>query len=134
VPRRSTEVPSSMRAEIRRVVLAIAAGLLLSAAVLTIIVVVNQGVDLSGCLAATPLGWGAILVAALVIAVAGRVLYSVGSRFDEGPAFETSVCTSCGRAVLDEWRLCPYCGSDKSLPVPDGPPGPTPDAPKDEPT
>jgi hypothetical protein len=128
-PRKATEVPSSVSAEIKRVVIAVAVGLLLSAVMLTTIVVVNQGVDLSGCLAATPLGWGAILVAALVIAVAGRVLYSVGSRFDEGPGFETSVCTSCGRAVLDEWRLCPYCGSDKSLPAPDGPPGPTPDAP-----
>jgi hypothetical protein len=119
-----------MRAEIWRVLIAVAAGLLLSAAVLTIIVVVNEGVHLSGCVAATPLGWGAILLAALVIAVAGRVLYSVGSRFDEGPGFETSVCTSCGRAVLDEWRLCPYCGSDKSVPAPDGPPAPTPDTPK----
>jgi hypothetical protein len=118
-------------AEIKRVVIALAAGLLLSGVMLATIVVVNQGVDLSGCVAATPLGWGAILVSGLVIAVAGRVLFSVGKRFDEEPGFQTTACTSCGRAVLDQWRLCPYCGSDTSVPAPDEQLGPTPEAPTD---
>jgi hypothetical protein len=110
------EVLSGVRSEIRRVVVAVMAGVLLCSAMLAIIVVVNQGLDLSGCVAATPLGWTAILVSGLVIAVAGWMLFSAGRRFDDGPRLATVECPVCGRAVLEEWRLCPYCGSEADVP------------------
>jgi hypothetical protein len=112
-----------VRSEIRRVAIAVAAGLVLSAATLALLALINQGIGLVGCVAATPLGWVATLASAVVIVVAGRVLFSAGKKLDEEPPSATSTCVTCGRELLHNWRLCPYCGSDTDGTGPAGPTG-----------
>jgi hypothetical protein len=102
----------------RRVLLVITACLLMSAAVLALVVIANQGLELSGCVAAMPLGWAAVIVSSLVIAVVGGVLFITGKRIDEGSRLKTVECRSCAGAVLEEWRICPYCGADTGTPYP----------------
>jgi hypothetical protein len=36
------------------------------------------------------------------------------SSFDDAPRVD---CDSCGRTILREWRLCPYCGARVAPPV-----------------
>jgi hypothetical protein len=105
-----------VREEMKRVALAVGAGLVLSGLMLAVLVIVNQGMRLAGCVAATPLGWTAVLASGLVIVVAGSMLFSAGKHSRDGQGIGTSACASCGLEVLDDWRLCPYCGLDTDVP------------------
>lgn len=57
------------------------------------------------------------------------VIWLLLSQRPAGPetsgTFRYVACPSCGRDVLEDWRLCPYCGSLLDRPVAEGvePPG-----------
>lgn len=104
------------RRPIVRFVAAVAAGLAVGAALLAVIIVVNAGADFDGSTAATRFGWAIPILTGLVVAgVAWALLSSetVDSASDEMRT-ASSVCYQCGKPLLSEWRLCPYCGSLKT--------------------
>ena len=58
-----------------------------------------------------PLEWVAPVFAGASV---GIVAWLVLSSMPEEPDVYThteSACPACGRAVLDDWRLCPHCGT-----------------------
>jgi predicted anti-sigma-YlaC factor YlaD len=77
----------------------------------TLVTISNQGFDVEGCTAATPLGWLIPIASVAVIACAAWLLLRNSSN---GPGssddFVSVDCQSCGRRVLTDWRMCPYCG------------------------
>ncbi len=101
-----------MSSEVRKLVAVIVGGMALVAGALALITLLNEGMSLAGCTAATPLGWTVPLVSILVIAAAAWYLLAQTEK-DPGSAkeFRSAVCPSCGRNVLEDWRMCPYCGS-----------------------
>jgi hypothetical protein len=99
---------SSVRSDVKRLIAAIVGVL---AVVVALVAVFNQGFDTTGCTAAAPLGWLIPLVSSAVIAGLAWLLLSQVPFGSAGPEDHTSVgCASCGRTVLTDWRLCPYCG------------------------
>ncbi|MDO8915610.1 MAG: hypothetical protein Q7W16_05960 [Coriobacteriia bacterium] len=97
-----------MRSDLKRLILA-TVGVL--AVVVTLVALLNQGLDATGCTAAAPLGWIIPLVSSAVIAGLAWLLLSQVPLGSAGSEDHTSVdCASCGRNVLTDWRLCPYCG------------------------
>ncbi len=65
-----------------------------------------------GTCAAAAGGWFIVLAAALIIAGAGWLLVRHGRSDSLGSngSLEGHACPSCGRFVLDSWRICPHCG------------------------
>ncbi|MHB1475618.1 MAG: zinc ribbon domain-containing protein, partial [Dermatophilaceae bacterium] len=57
-------------------------------------------------------GWLAPLIAASVIGGVAWLLLSQESRHrdEDTPTAALSSCPECGRVVLSQWRMCPYCG------------------------
>lgn len=103
-----------MSNEVRKLVAVILGGVALMAGAFALIVLLNQGLSLAGCTAAAPLGWTVPLVSLVVIAAAAWYLLAQKEK-DPGSAeeFLSAACPTCGRNVLAEWRMCPYCGSGK---------------------
>lgn len=82
------------------------------AGLFALVVLFNEGLSLAGCTAATPLGWTIPLVSVVVIGAAAWALLSQPEKDSGGSEeFRSTTCPVCGRNVLAEWRLCPYCGS-----------------------
>lgn len=100
---------SAVRSDIKRLVLAIGGCL---AVVVALVAVFNEGFGIVGCTVAAPFGWIIPLLSIAVIAGVAWILLSLiprGSGRADG--HKSVTCTSCGRTVLTDWRLCPYCGS-----------------------
>jgi hypothetical protein len=60
--------------------------------------------------AATAIGWMTTLAAVSV----GAILWYVLARDDAPdlrPLTDAAHCSNCGHTVVDDWRLCPYCGT-----------------------
>jgi len=54
----------------------------------------------------------------VLLVIAGLTWFLLARDADEGSDAEPYVeCPSCGRSILREWRLCPYCGA-RTQPVP----------------
>jgi hypothetical protein len=77
-----------------------------------LILMVNAESGFSGCTGAAEYGWLAPLLAASIIGGLAWVLLSQDPKSPpgatEGAPF--SECPECNRAVLSQWRMCPYCG------------------------
>jgi predicted RNA-binding Zn-ribbon protein involved in translation (DUF1610 family) len=57
------------------------------------------------------LGWLSPLVVASVLGgVAIALLTQRRSSEHDDESAPTVPCTSCGRQLLGQWRMCPYCG------------------------
>jgi hypothetical protein len=65
------------------------------------------------CTITTPFGWLVAGIAASAILGSGFAL--LGWTRDrperEAPTPRASVCTACGRGIIEGWRMCPHCGS-----------------------
>lgn len=73
------------------------------------------------CAPAQPLEWLVVAVSIGVIVGLAWYLMAFAPRHGADPeGYHVVACESCGRAVLTEWRLCPYCGAALA-------PQPTPD-------
>jgi len=97
------------RKPIVRIAAAIAGGLFVAVALLALLVAVNAGTGFRSSTGTTPLRWTIPLVAgALVGAVAWLLLADEIAEEVSEP--RSSECHACGAAILDDWRLCPYCG------------------------
>lgn len=65
----------------------------------------------AGSVVARPLEWFAPVVAASVIIGVSWVLLDQQRPDDSNTAsFDRKRCPACGREVLGQWRMCPYCG------------------------
>ncbi|MDH4139138.1 MAG: hypothetical protein OEV43_01035 [Coriobacteriia bacterium] len=77
------------------------------------ILLVATGVCAQAPTALARLEWIVPLVAGVVIGVVTYMLVDGGAEKDtevhDAPA--SSECAVCGSPILDEWRLCPHCGS-----------------------
>lgn len=75
------------------------------------ILLLDRGDGVSSAAVASPLGWAFPLGSLLAIV---GVTWFVLSRTPKDPGSDESVyapCGNCGRSVLRDWRLCPYCGA-----------------------
>ncbi|MDO8880079.1 MAG: hypothetical protein Q7W44_04670 [Coriobacteriia bacterium] len=63
------------------------------------------------CALTEQFGWITPLVAASVLGGAMFVLLGQRSSKSDTAASEVAPCLACGRELLGEWRMCPYCGS-----------------------
>ena len=54
-----------------------------------------------------------------MLSVVGATWYLLKRDADDSEIddFRYVDCGSCGRSILDEWRLCPYCGSRVEKPA-----------------
>jgi hypothetical protein len=98
-----------MRGDVRRLVLAAIGGL---SAVLLLVAMFDRGIAMRDSSASPPFGWIIALASVAVIAGVAWFLLSLVPRHSaDGGFYASTACASCGRTVLTDWRLCPYCGS-----------------------
>lgn len=75
------------------------------------------------------IGWTVpILSGVLIGGVAWVLLLRGPNHFDDSPPPDTVPCASCGRIVMRDWKLCPYCGSNKEDAAGTGEPGRAPES------
>lgn len=79
--------------------------------VTVVILVVNAEAGFAGCTVAYPFGWLAPLIAAGILGLATWVLLGERGSSSGDVRADTTQCTRCGREVLGQWRMCPYCGA-----------------------
>ncbi len=66
----------------------------------------------TGVSSAGPSGPLVVIPLLLLLAIAGVTWFLLARDAQPDADPEPSVeCPSCGRSILREWRLCPYCGS-----------------------
>jgi hypothetical protein len=64
-----------------------------------------------GCGLTGPIGWIIPIGSLLVILLVTRALLTrVPKDLSSGEHANAVECPQCGRALLEDWRLCPYCG------------------------
>jgi hypothetical protein len=90
-----------------------AAGILAAAGlVFGALVVVNAETGFVGCTVTSRFGWMAPLLAGSVIGGAAWALLGQHRAGEEERAGrDAAPCGACGREVLGQWRMCPYCGA-----------------------
>ncbi len=65
------------------------------------------------CVASTPFGWAATMLAGLVLLVVSVALVrsaGKGMRSVDDVA-QTADCMACGSPIVEGWRICPHCGA-----------------------
>jgi hypothetical protein len=88
-------------------------------AVGTVAVVVLTASSADGRFVAEGTAWVVPLVAGCGVGlVSWLLLAGTGSGSDSSTRRISVRCVSCGAEILEDWRLCPYCGgSNESLPA-----------------
>lgn len=76
------------------------------------LLLVNADSGLAGCTMVSGFGWMAPLLLGSVLGGATWALLAQ-RRSDQQSrgGYEAVPCTTCGREVLGQWRMCPYCGA-----------------------
>lgn len=101
-----------------RILAAVLGGIAAAGALLVLLFVVDAGQGFTHCTAATGFGWLLPVLTGVLVAGASGVL--LRQERSESPAPpEDRRCETCGKPVLESWRMCPYCGS---VEAPDGAP------------
>jgi hypothetical protein len=98
------------RSDIRQFVLTIlgaAAGIVL---LLGFFLLAYNAQSLGGATAASPFGWTVPLASLFVIVGVTWLLLSQTPKDPGTGPWLYAPCPSCGRSVMRDWRLCPYCG------------------------
>lgn len=71
--------------------------------------------DAAGLAAAYPLGafgWMVPVAAGAAVGLVAWVALGTGTASDPDSIIrDEHPCAACGRMILDDWRLCPYCGT-----------------------
>jgi hypothetical protein len=97
----------------RRIVLAVLGGLGAVGLVLAAFALLQPSGPQAGALAYLPVSWIVPLGSLFVIIGVTWLLLSQ-APVEGGSAvapFDSVTCPSCGRQVMVDWRLCPYCGA-----------------------
>jgi uncharacterized membrane protein len=99
------------RTRIQGVLQVVALGLLAVVVVVALVLLVNADSGFAGCTGTAQFGWIAPLLAASIIAALAWALLSQDHSVGQGDSHIPTVeCPECGRMVMREWRMCPYCG------------------------
>jgi len=98
------------RKPVFRVAAAVFGGVAVAVSLLGILAFVNADEGFAGCAATTALGWTIPLVAGGLVGLTSWLLLVERDSGDDRPGLQSSRCDACGSPVVDEWRLCPYCG------------------------
>ena len=100
-----------MRVPLARIVAVVLGGLAVTGAVAGLLVAANAGVGLYRCDVTSAFGWTLPLIAGVTIGVLAWMLHHGGRASAQSePQHATARCDSCGSALMESWRLCPYCG------------------------
>jgi len=78
-----------------------------------IVILGGFGGAFEGTLCSAPFGWVVPIVASAII---GGVVWSLAGERGKGEGAASSgmssvACPDCGRQVMGEWRICPYCAA-----------------------
>jgi hypothetical protein len=97
-------------------ILATVAGALGGAVLLfTVLTFINAEDGFANCTGTSALGWTVPLLSAVLIGGVALVLLRRGpNHLDDDPPPDTFPCSACGRNVMRDWKLCPYCGASKN--------------------
>ncbi|TDB39697.1 MAG: hypothetical protein D9V44_01685 [Actinobacteria bacterium] len=94
----------------RNTIVAVTGILAVVALVAGLVLIVNAEAGYA-CTSAAEFGWLAPLFAASIIGGLAWVLLSQDPRTpDDTESTPLAECPECGRSVLGQWRMCPYCG------------------------
>ena len=97
------------RLSVKRAGIAVLGGLVAG----TVLVVAIAGADEKGLAQLHRLGageWALPFVAAVCVGLIAW--WAIGAMGDEEPPLHMeAACPACGRPILDDWRLCPDCGT-----------------------
>lgn len=97
----------AMKRPIARLAAATLAALAVVAALAALVIVASAGARLFP----TGVGWAVPLIAGGGVGLLSWFLLAGTGRDDEFDVKRATVrCASCGTEVLEDWRLCPYCG------------------------
>lgn len=97
-----------------RLLLAVGGAIGIVVALLALLVAVNAGFGFGGCTGTGTLGWAIPLFSGGLIGGVAWVLLLRAPNYSSDSDADTrrSVpCPSCGKAVMIDWRLCPYCST-----------------------
>jgi len=96
----------------RRIVLTAAGAVAAVAVVAAALVLINSDEGFIGCTVTYPFGWAAPLLAGGILGAATWVLLDQSRpRRHDDVSYDAGTCTQCGREILGQWRMCPYCGA-----------------------
>lgn len=99
------------RWKLSRLLVLIAGALAAIGVLVAVLVIVNAGWVFDGCTGTGALGWVLPLLTGSVVGlVAWVLLFKAPNYRDEDPRHSVP-CPSCNKAVMQDWRMCPYCGS-----------------------
>jgi hypothetical protein len=105
---------------LKRLLIAAAAAFGAAAALFALLLAVNSDLGFAGCSGTGAFGWGLPLLAGTLIGgVAWGLLFAAPRYRKEDPSRHSVPCPSCDKAVMEDWRMCPYCG--RVLPVAERP-------------
>ncbi len=94
----------------RSTIIAVTGIIAVIALVAGLVLIVNAEAGFT-CTGAAEFGWLAPLFAASIIGGLAWVLLSQTPRTpDDTESTPLAECPECGRSVLGQWRMCPYCG------------------------
>lgn len=96
-----------------RVVRTIGASVLGVFAMLVLLDFINSGTGFAGCTATAAFGWLIPLLSGAIVAVIAWMLIEGGrdgSSESSESTPESTTCMHCESTILQEWKLCPYCG------------------------
>lgn len=100
-----------MRVPFARLFALVLGGLAVIGAVAALLVVANAGDGFTRCSVTGSFGWTLPLVAGAAIGTLAWMLQRDTRTSDRTqPTRATARCGSCGSAMMESWRLCPYCG------------------------
>lgn len=95
---------------LKRLLLTVAGAFGAVVALFALLVVVNGATGFIGCTGTSPAGWTfPLLAGGLIGGVAWGLLLRSPHTGDDGVRHSVP-CPSCDKAVMADWRLCPYCG------------------------
>ena len=96
----------------RRTMFTVAALMGAAGVVVGALMLVNADSGLSGCTMVSGFGWMAPLLLGSVLGGATLALLAQRRSGQQGrPEYDAVPCHTCGREVLGQWRMCPYCGA-----------------------
>ena len=98
------------RDPLARIALSLVGAILAVAIAVAALLKINRA-GFSACTGTAAFGWTVPIVTVGVIGiVAWILLHESDDETDENVAGMSCRCSSCGEPVIDNWRLCPYCG------------------------
>ncbi len=98
------------RARGNTIVLTAGLAALAAAVVIGLLLLVNDETGWAGFTLTAPAGWLAPILAVAIIGGVAWALLGQEPRDRDHMNVSHDSCPACGRSILGQWRMCPYCG------------------------